>query len=344
MSKKLVAFFSASGTTKKVAQMIAEEAKADLFEIEPKVPYTKLDLDWMNKKSRSSVEMSDKKYRPAIMKKEMDMSSYDEILLGFPIWWYVAPTIINTFLETYDFSGKKIVLFATSGGSGFGNTVKELQSSASDAIITVVALMASGITDSSLRYHLQNAKNHGVTQKEIAAVITHAAFYAGWPKAWAVFNLAKEVWETGEGDLPYEEEAMRAHAKEMVFPIGAPNDGFAQYFSGRSFLAPISTSQVGIFNVTFEPGCRNNWHIHHAKSGGGQILVCVAGRGYYQEEGKDAVEMKPGDCINIPAEVKHWHGAAPDEWFSHLAIEVPGENSSNEWLEPVSDEEYRKLK
>ena len=90
--------------------------------------------------------------------------------------------------------------------------------------------------------------------------------------------------------------------------------------------------------------CRNNWHIHYAKSGGGQILICVAGRGYYQEEGKEAVEMKPGDCINIPAEVKHWHGAAPDEWFSHLAIEVPGENSSNEWLEPVSDEEYRKLK
>ena len=90
--------------------------------------------------------------------------------------------------------------------------------------------------------------------------------------------------------------------------------------------------------------CRNNWHIHHAKSGGGQILVCVAGKGYYQEEGKDAVEMKPGDCINIPAEVKHWHGAAPDEWFSHLAIEVPGENGSNEWLEPISDEEYRKLK
>ena len=212
------------------------------------------------------------------------------------------------------------------------------------SIITVVALMASGITDSSLKYHLQNAKNHGVTQKEIAAVITHAAFYAGWPKAWAVFNLAKEVWEAGEGDLPYEEEAMRAHAKEMAFPIGAPNDGFAQYFSGRSFLAPISTSQVGIFNVTFEPGCRNNWHIHHAKSGGGQILVCVAGRGYYQEEGKDAVEMKPGDCINIPTGVKHWHGAAPDEWFSHLAIEVSGENSSTEWLELGSDEEYRKLK
>ena len=144
MSKKLVAFFSASGTTKKVAEMIAEEVKADLFEIEPKVPYTKADLDWMDKKSRSSVEMSDKKYRPEIMKKKVDMSSYDEILLGFPIWWYVAPTIVNTFLEAYDFSGKKIVLFATSGGSGFGNTVKELQASAPYAVITEGSLLNRG--------------------------------------------------------------------------------------------------------------------------------------------------------------------------------------------------------
>ena len=154
----------------------------------------------------------------------------------------------------------------------------------------------------------------------------------------------RKVWTVNEGALPYEDKAMRAHAKEMVFPIGTPNNGFAQYFSGRSFLAPVSTSQVGIFNVTFEPGCRNNWHIHHAKNGGGQILVCVAGRGYYQEEGKEAIEMKPGDCINIPAEVKHWHGAAADSWFSHLAVEVPGEETSNEWCEPVSDEEYGKLK
>ena len=212
------------------------------------------------------------------------------------------------------------------------------------SIITVVALMASGITDNSLKFHLQNAKAHGVTQKEIAAVITHTAFYAGWPKGWAVFNLAKEVWSDGEGDLPYEDEAMRAHAKQMVFPIGAPNDAFAQYFIGQSYLAPVSTSQVGIYNVTFEPGCRNNWHIHHAKSGGGQILVCVAGRGYYQEEGKDAVELNPGDTVNILTGVKHWHGAAPDSWFSHLAVEVPGEDGSNEWLEPVDDTVYGKLK
>lgn len=212
------------------------------------------------------------------------------------------------------------------------------------SIITVVALMSSGITDSSLKFHLQNAKAHGVTQKEIAAIITHVAFYAGWPKGWAVFNLAKEVWQINEGDLPYENEAMRANAKEMAFPIGQPNDAFAQYFTGQSYLAPISANQVGIFNVTFEPACRNNRHIHHAKAGGGRILVCVAGRGYYQEEGKPAVEMKPGDCINIPVGVKHWHGAAPDSWFSHLAVEVPGEDCSNEWLEPVSDNEYDSLK
>ena len=129
----------------------------------------------------------------------------------------------------------------------------------------------------------------------------------------------------------------------MVFPIGAPNDAYAKYFIGQSYLAPISTSQVGIHNVTFEPGCRNNWHIHHAASGGGQILVCVAGRGYYQEAGKPAQLLVPGDVVNIPPEVKHWHGAAPDSWFSHLAVEVPGEGTSNEWCEPVSDEEYSKL-
>ena len=212
------------------------------------------------------------------------------------------------------------------------------------SIITVVALMSSGITDSSLKYHLMNAKNHGVTQKEIAAIITHTAFYTGWPKGWAVFNLAKEVWEINENDLPYSDPALRAHAKSMVFPVGEPNDAYAQFFIGQSYLAPISAKQVGIYNVTFEPSCRNNWHIHNADQGGGQILVCVAGRGYYQEWGKDAVEMKPGDCINIPAGVKHWHGAAENEWFSHLAVEVPGENCSNEWLEPVTDDIYLKLK
>lgn len=208
------------------------------------------------------------------------------------------------------------------------------------SLVTVVSLMAQGLTDSSLTYHSQEAKKNGITKTEIAEIVTHAAFYCGWPKAWAVFRLAKEVWNE---DAPAD-DAKAKHAAEMVFPIGAPNDGFAQYFIGQSYLAPLSTEQVGIYNVTFEPSCRNNWHIHKAQKGGGQILVCVAGRGYYQEWGKEAVELHPGDVVNIPAGVKHWHGAAPNSWFSHLAVEVPGENGGNEWLEAVDDDVYGKLK
>ncbi|WP_418718489.1 carboxymuconolactone decarboxylase family protein [Candidatus Allofournierella merdipullorum] len=206
------------------------------------------------------------------------------------------------------------------------------------SLVTVVSLMAQGLVDESFRYHLTTAKQNGITRTEIAEILTHGAFYAGWPKAWAAFRMAKDVW-TEEG-----EDAKARHQSEMVFPIGAPNDAYAQYFVGQSYLAPLSGSQVGVFNVTFEPGCRNNWHIHHAKSGGGQILVCVAGRGWYQEEGKPARALRPGDVVNIPAEVKHWHGAAADSWFSHLALEVPGEETKNEWCEPVSDAQYEMLK
>ena len=199
---------------------------------------------------------------------------------------------------------------------------------------TVVSVRAQGLVDSSFRYHLETARKNGITRTEIAEILTHAAFYAGWPKAWAAFRMALEVWKD---DAPAAETGREAHQKEMIFPIGAPNDAYAQYFSGQSYLAPISSSQVSIANVTFEPGCRNNWHIHHADQGGGQILIGVAGHGFYQEWGKEPVEILPGDVINIPTGVKHWHGAAPDSWFSHLAVEVPGVNTSNEWLEPVKD-------
>lgn len=129
------------------------------------------------------------------------------------------------------------------------------------------------------------------------------------------------------------------------FGIGAPNTTFAQYFIGESYLKPLTPPEAGVHlaNVTFEPGCRNNWHIHHAKSGGGQILICTAGEGWYQEEGKPAVELLPGTVINIPPEVKHWHGAKRDSWFSHIALEVPGTDCSNEWCEPVDDEAYGAL-
>lgn len=208
------------------------------------------------------------------------------------------------------------------------------------SLVTITSLISQGITDSSLKYHLQTAKANGITRTEVAEIITHIAFYAGWPKAWAAFNLAKEVWaEDVKGD-----DAKATFQRMMIFPIGEPNVAYAKYFKGQSYLAPISKEQVGFSNVTFEPGCRNNWHIHHATKGGGQMLVGVAGRGWYQEEGKAAQEILPGTVIHIPAGVKHWHGAAKDSWFAHLAFSVPGENVSNEWLEPVSDEEYGKLK
>ena len=130
-----------------------------------------------------------------------------------------------------------------------------------------------------------------------------------------------------------------------AFGIGAPNDAYAQYFINQSFLKPLTggKTSVGVANVTFEPGCPNNCHIHHAKQGGGQILICTAGEGWYQEEGKPAQSLQPGDVVEIPAEVKHWHGAKKDSWFSHLAIECPGEETSNEWCEPVTDEQYDQL-
>ena len=221
-------------------------------------------------------------------------------------------------------------------GENWNNTDIDLKTR---SIITVVALMSQGITDNSIRYHIQNAKNNGVSQKEMAAVITHVAFYAGWPHAWAVFNIAKEVYAE---NAPAVSDKDRFQS-EIMFPIGEPNP-YGDYFVGQSYLAPVSTEQIPIYNVTFEPACRNNWHIHHAKSGGGQMLICIGGRGWYQEFGKKPRELKPGDIVNIPAEVKHWHGAAKDSWFAHLAIEIQGEDGSTQWCEPVSDEEYGKLK
>ena len=133
--------------------------------------------------------------------------------------------------------------------------------------------------------------------------------------------------------------------RQNVFGTGAPNTAFARYFIGESFLNPLTAPKSGLFaaNVAFEPGCRNNWHIHHAARGGGQLLVCTAGEGWYQEEGKAAVSLTPGSVIMIPANIRHWHGAKADSWFSHIAIEVPGEGCHNEWCEPVTDEEYAKL-
>ena len=144
MDRKLVAYFSATGVTAKVAELIADAAGADVYQIQPEVPYTAADLNWMDKNSRSSVEMNDKKIRPAMVKRNLQVEDYDVVFLGFPIWWYVAPTIINTFLESFDFTGKKIILFATSGGSGFGKTVEELKVSVTDDTQIVEGKLLNG--------------------------------------------------------------------------------------------------------------------------------------------------------------------------------------------------------
>lgn len=208
------------------------------------------------------------------------------------------------------------------------------------SFVTITSLISQGITDTSLLHHLQNAKANGITRTEISEIITHIAFYAGWPKAWAAFRMAKDVWAE---DISLDSDKDKFQ-KQMIFPIGEPNTAYANYFSGNSYISRISSEQISIANVTFEPACRNNWHVHHATSGGGQMLIGIAGCGWYQEEGKPAQEITPGTVIHIPAGVKHWHGTAKDSWFAHLAFEIKGENTSTEWLEPVSDSEYTNLK
>ena len=203
------------------------------------------------------------------------------------------------------------------------------------SILTVSALVSKGLIDSSFEYHAKTAKANGVTKTEMAEILTHLAFYAGWPNAWAAFRIVKDVY------------AADGEAEEMyggIFGMGEPNSAYAKYFIGNSWLKPLTDPQKTVFaaNVTFEPGCRNNWHIHIATSGGGQILLCTDGEGWYMEEGKAAQSLKPGDVVTIPAGVKHWHGAKTNSWFSHVAIECPGENTSTEWLEPVDDEQYPK--
>ena len=200
------------------------------------------------------------------------------------------------------------------------------------SIVTISVFLGKGLIDSSLKYHIANAKRNGVTKEEMAEIITHAAFYAGWPNAWGAFRFAKEVYSNDNNESLH----------GGLFGMGEPNVNYAKYFVGNSYLKPLGkVGEVSIANVTFEPGCRNNWHIHKASKNGGQMLLCIEGEGYYQEEGKEVRKLHPGDIVMIPSNVKHWHGATKDSWFSHLAIEIPGEDTSTIWLEPVYKELYK---
>lgn len=202
------------------------------------------------------------------------------------------------------------------------------------SMITISALMAQGLFP-QLKSHIALGKSHGITKEEMVEIVTQLAFYTGWAKAWSTFPIINEIYA--------DDNIKEIHGG--AFGMGEINTQFAQYFIGNSYLKLIAQtdSGIGFANVTFEPKCRNNWHIHKAKKGGGQVLICVEGEGWYQEDGKEPQELKVGDIVVIPANVKHWHGAKANSWFSHIAVEIPGEESSNEWCEPVTDEEYKKL-
>lgn len=214
------------------------------------------------------------------------------------------------------------------------------------SMITIAALFSAGLYP-QLKAHLVMGKAHGITKQEAVEIVTQLAFYCGWPKAWSTFPMIEEVWGDAEEPETADQKIADRAAFEKADPfgVGAPNDAFAQYFNGQSYLKPLTPKDYPLFaaNVSFEPGCRNHYHIHHADKGGGQLLICTAGSGWYQEYGRPARSLNPGDIVAIPANVKHWHGAKKDSWFSHIAIEVPGENTRNEWLEPVPDEEYDRL-
>ena len=182
-------------------------------------------------------------------------------------------------------------------------------------IVTIAALAARPETEPQLKAHIAIGKNNGVTDAQAAEIVGRVAVLC-------------------------DRDPSRLPSDWSPIPVGEPNTAYAKYFIGNSYLHKLTLDQVPAFGVTFEPGCRNNWHIHHAKTGGGQMLIVTAGEGFYQEWGKPARRLKKGDTVNIPANVKHWHGAAPDSWFQHIALEVPGTEQSNEWCEPVDDKAY----
>ena len=209
---------------------------------------------------------------------------------------------------------------------------REQELSARDrSLVTIVSLISGGNFE-QLKFHLQKGKDNGLSKQEIAEIITHQAFYVGWPKAWSAFNLVKEVYT--------DSDTIGNTTPNTLFPVGEKNDAYAQFFIGQSYLKPLvapdSNIDIAVANVTFEPSCRNNWHIHR---NGYQILLVTDGEGWYQEWGKPAQKLKAGDAVEIPADVKHWHGASKNSWFAHIAIT----KGSSDWLETVNNEQYNSL-
>lgn len=238
--------------------------------------------------------------------------------------------------------GKDAPLFATLNDDVLFGQVwsREEQLSLHDrSMITVVSLLSNGILDSSLEDHLQRAKENGISKEEMVEIITHISFYAGWPKAWAAFRLVQKIYQDETKDQ--DKEPRSDDQNQVLFERGEKNDAFASYFTGQSYLKMLSKGDISIANVTFEPKCRNHWHIHKTHM---QVLIVTQGCGWYQEWGKPASKITVGDIIEIPAGTKHWHGANKFTWFSHLAIEVNKEGNQTLWFDAMEDDAYQILK
>ena len=204
------------------------------------------------------------------------------------------------------------------------------------SMVTIATLIGSGAPEFTIKSHLTEGKKNGISKDEVAEMITHIAFYAGWPKAWGAFNAAKEIYAEEIAKDPSSGNA------GYIFSIGDFNEAYKAYFTGKSYLNPLAmpdkSNTISVVNVTFEPACINNWHRHATE----QILLVTEGKGWYQEWGKPAQFLKKGDAITIPKGVKHWHGATADSWFAHISI-MDTAKDKTEWLEPVADKEYKKL-
>ena len=343
-SKILVVYFSRAGeqysvgvvkkgNTAFVAEEIAKQTGADLFEIKPQTDnypkkYDPL-TDYAKKEQR-------KKERPLYAGKVPNLKEYDTIFVGAPVWWGDWPMIMYTFFEKNNLAGKRLAPFCTHEGSGLSGFDLKLKKACPKAVV-LKGLALTGKTAQTDRDETAKAVSKWLDDLKIKKVAPKIAQYDSNTETIAM--IQKTV---ATDELDPEKEKFD---KENVFGQGELNTAYAKYFIGNSYLNPMLPKEtpLSVVNVTFEPGCRNNWHVHKATKGGGQILICTAGEGWYQAEGEAAIELKPGVAVYIPANVKHWHGAKKDKWFSHIAIAVPGENESNEWLEPVDDATYDAL-
>ena len=312
MKKLLIVYYSLScGNTERVARLLQSHTGADLLRIETAVPYPGSYDRIVEQGKEEVLEQTE----PAIKPLSLSPESYAAIAVGSPTWWYTMAPAVRTFLHGQNFRGKTVIPFTTNGGWP-GHALADMEAACPGAQVAC-PLQVRFDAEGGDRLETPEADLH----------------------TWA--DAVRALLEDPAQDDKTQDAAFDA---ANVFGRGTPNTAYAAYFTGDSYLRPLTdpSCPLSVANVTFSPACRNHWHIHHAQTGGGQILLCVAGEGLYQQAGCPAVSLSPGTVITVPPGVSHWHGAKPGCYFSHIALEVPGTGCRTEWGAPVTDEEYQK--